>query len=139
MNRLTTGAEYYRVKDFKRVLYNLEGQIETLDEANPREPRLKRSKNGADTPTTSTPKSNDSIFDPAKYPLTYRNLGKLDKAKKERYIREGRYQTYYETGYYRNDVDKYPILIYRKTLGTSALGLITEYSEGKEGKENATV
>ena len=54
-------------------------------------------------------------------------------------MREGRYQTCRKIGYYRNDTDKCPILIYRKTLGTSALGLITEYREGDEGKGGATI
>ena len=54
-------------------------------------------------------------------------------------MRKGRYQTYYKIGYYRNNTDKYPVLIYRKTLRTNALGLITKYGEGQEGKENTTV
>ena len=121
-------------------MYNLEGQIEVLNDTNPREPRPRRSKANneeATSTTTSKSNSNGNAFDPTKYPLTYYNLGKLDKAKKERYMREGRYQTYYETGYRRNDIDKCPILIYRKTLGTSALGLITKH--GEEGKGEATI
>ena len=53
-------------------------------------------------------------------------------------MRKGRCQTCREISYRRNNAKKCPILIYRKTLGTSALGLITEHREGDKGKGNAT-
>ena len=142
-NRLTTGARFKKVANLKETLYELEGQIEVLNNKNPRKGRSSSSSKGdknteESAPKSSTPRrSNPNIFPP-----TYRNLLPLVTDKRKRYMREGRYLTYRKKGYIKADADKYLVQIQRKDNGISVNSTaVVPYEEslGEEGKGQATI